>query len=129
MRFARKQSNYLDETRSFPCHRILIVDDLPPAASSSPPCCDPEGSRYAQRRAEAEALAMIEQEKPELVLSDISMPEMTGYELAQEIRRRPEWNDIRLVAVTGYGQESDKKSGEGSRLRRPSGQADQYDQP
>ena len=37
------------------------------------------------------------------------MPEMTGYELAQEIRRRPEWNDICLVAVTGYGQESDKK--------------------
>ena len=37
------------------------------------------------------------------------MPEMTGYELAREIRRRPEWNDICLVAVTGYGQESDKK--------------------
>jgi CheY-like chemotaxis protein len=52
---------------------------------------------------------MIEQEKPELILSDISMPEMTGYELAQEIRRRPEWNDIALVAITGYGQESDIK--------------------
>ena len=52
---------------------------------------------------------MIEEEKPDLVLSDISMPEMTGHELAQEIRRRPEWNDICLVAVTGYGQESDKK--------------------
>ena len=38
------------------------------------------------------------------------MPEMTGYELALEIRRRPEWHDIRLVAVTGYGQESDKKA-------------------
>jgi CheY-like chemotaxis protein len=51
---------------------------------------------------------MIEQEQPELILSDISMPEMNGYELAQAIRRRPEWNDICLVAVTGYGQESDK---------------------
>ena len=55
---------------------------------------------------------MIEQEKPELILSDISMPEMTGYELAQEIRRRPEWNDIWLVALTGYGRESDKKLSE-----------------
>ena len=55
-------------------------------------------------------MAMIEQEKPEVILSDISMPEMTGYELAQEIRRRPEWSDIWLVAVTGYGQESDKKA-------------------
>ena len=53
---------------------------------------------------------MIEQEKPELILSDISMPGMTGHELAQAIRRRPEWNDIWLVAVTGYGQESDKKA-------------------
>ena len=52
---------------------------------------------------------MIEEEKPDLVLSDISMPEMTGYELAQAIRRRPEWKDICLVAATGYGQESDKK--------------------
>jgi CheY-like chemotaxis protein len=57
----------------------------------------------------AEALAMIEQEQPDLIISDISMPGMDGYELAREIRRRPEWNDISLVAVTGYGQESDKK--------------------
>ena len=37
------------------------------------------------------------------------MPDMTGYELAQEIRRRFAENDICLVAVTGYGQESNKK--------------------
>ena len=98
-----------DERRSFPCRRILVVDDLGPAAFVVATLLRSRGQRVRTAASGAEALAMIEQEKPELILSDISMPEMTGYELAQEIRRRPEWDDIGLVAVTGYGQESDTK--------------------
>jgi CheY-like chemotaxis protein len=98
-----------DERRSFPCRRILVVDDLGPAAFVVATLLRSRGQRVRTAASGAEALAMIEQEKPELILSDISMPEMTGYELAEEIRRRPEWNDIALVAVTGYGQESDTK--------------------
>jgi signal transduction histidine kinase len=97
------------ETRAFPCHRMLIVDDLQPAALLVATILRSRGQQVRTAASGTEALAMIEQEKPELILSDISMPQMTGYELAQEIRRRPEWNDIWLVAVTGYGQESDKK--------------------
>jgi CheY-like chemotaxis protein len=66
---------------------------------------------------------MIEQEKPSLILSDISMPGMNGYDLAQEIRRRPEWNDIWLVALTGFGRASDKtlakEAGFNSHLVKP----------
>ena len=98
-----------DERRSFPCRRILVVDDLGPAAFVVATLLRSRGQRVRTAASGAEALAMIEQEKPELILSDISMPEMTGYELAEEIRRRPEWDDIGLVAVTGYGQESDRK--------------------
>ena len=48
----REEANDLpDETRAFPFRRILIVDDVRPAARSSPSSCDPGGSRYAQRRA------------------------------------------------------------------------------
>ena len=101
--------NFPDEPKSFPCRRILIVDDLRPAALIVATLLRSSGRRCVRQQTESEALAMIEQEKPDLILSDISMPEMTGYELAQEIRRRPEWNDICLVAVTGYGQESDRK--------------------
>ena len=98
-----------DPPKSFRCHRILIVDDLRPAAHIVGTLLRSFGQQVRTAENGVEALAMIEQEKPDLVLSDISMPEMTGHELAREIRRRPEWNDICLVAVTGYGQESDKK--------------------
>ena len=56
------------------------------------------------------------------------MPGMNGYELAQEIRRRPEWIDICLVAVTGYGQESDRElamdSGFNAHVVKPIGKSD-----
>jgi PAS domain S-box-containing protein len=107
----REEANALPGVRrAFPCHRILVVDDLRSAASTVALILRSRGQQVRTAASGTEALAMIEQDKPELILSDISMPEMTGYELAQEIRRRPEWNDIRLVAVTGYGQESDRKA-------------------
>ena len=98
------------EMRSFPFNRILIVDDVPPAAMLVAIMLRSKGQHVRTAESGPEALAMIEQEKPSLVLSDISMPGMNGYDLAHEIRRRPEWNDIWLVALTGYGRDSDKKA-------------------
>ncbi len=45
---------------------------------------------------------------PDVVFSDIAMPGMTGYELAQRIRQRPDCSQIYLVALTGFGQSSDR---------------------
>jgi CheY-like chemotaxis protein len=105
---ACEESTDLPE-RSFPCHSILIVDDLEPSALILAILLRSWDQNVRTAASGEEALAMIEQEKPELLLSDISMPGMTGYELAQEIRRRPEWNDISLVAVTGFGDEIVKR--------------------
>jgi PAS domain S-box-containing protein len=104
-----KTNELPNATRTFPCRRILIVDDVRPAAVILATLLRFLGQNVRTASSGAEALAMIEQEQPDLIVSDISMPEMDGYELAQEIRQRPEWNDIRLVAVTGYGQENDRK--------------------
>jgi PAS domain S-box-containing protein len=95
--------------RSFPCRRILIVDDLQPAAKIVASLLRSWKQEVRTARSAAEALAMIEQQKPDMILSDISMPEMNGYEFARAIRLRPDWNEIWLVAVTGYGQDSDKR--------------------
>ena len=107
---SEEATKFPGEARAYPCRRILVVDDLQPAALIVAAILRARGQEVRTAASGTEALAMIEKDKPELILSDISMPEMTGYELAQEIRRRPEWNDIWLVAVTGYGQESDKKA-------------------
>ena len=55
------------------------------------------------------ALAWIQREQPDLVFSDIGMPDFDGYQLAQAVRSDPNLNDIELVALTGYAEESDRQ--------------------
>ena len=47
--------------------------------------------------------------RPDIVLLDIGLPGMSGYEVARQLRALPECEDAMLVAVTGYGQESDRR--------------------
>ena len=54
------------------------------------------------------ALIKLETFKPDVVFSDIAMPGMSGYELAQRIRQRPDCSRACLVALTGFGQPSDR---------------------
>jgi len=95
-------------TKAIPPRRILIVDDVQPIAQILAMLLRSYGQSVRIAASGSEALAMIDQEKPDWIFSDISMPEMTGYELARTIRQKSGWNDICLVAVTGYGQEGDK---------------------
>ena len=53
------------------------------------------------------ALLKLDTFTPEVVFSDIAMPGMTGYELGERIRQRPECAQVYLVALTGFGQSSD----------------------
>ena len=53
----------------------------------------------------AEALAVAGEFKPEIVLLDLGMPKMDGYETAREIRRRPWGRRATLIALTGWGQQ------------------------
>ena len=46
---------------------------------------------------------------PNVVLLDIGLPEMDGYEVARRLRQIPELKDVRLIAMTGYGQASDRE--------------------
>jgi CheY-like chemotaxis protein len=47
--------------------------------------------------------------KPEIILLDIGLPGMSGYEVAKQLRAEPAAKNIVLAALTGYGQESDRK--------------------
>ena len=57
----------------------------------------------------ASALELIHSDRPDLVISDLAMPNMNGYELAQRVREDPAVADLVLVALTGYGQESNRR--------------------
>ena len=51
----------------------------------------------------------MDRQRPDIVISDIEMPEFDGYELARRLRQMPEMVGVVLVALTGYGQESDRQ--------------------
>ena len=55
------------------------------------------------------ALSLAESFQPDAALLDIGMPDLSGYEVAQHLRRQPWANGMRLIALTGWGQESDKR--------------------
>jgi len=56
-----------------------------------------------------EALRRIAAFEPDVVLLDIGLPEMDGYELLQQLKEMPELRDACFVALTGYGQPADKE--------------------
>jgi PAS domain S-box-containing protein len=89
--------------------RVLIVDDNRDAADSLALLLELEGHEV---RAVYSAQAAIEQARtfiPSVVLLDIGLPEMDGYEVARRMRAIPELKDVRLLAVTGYGQAEDRR--------------------
>jgi CheY-like chemotaxis protein len=53
------------------------------------------------------AIDVITRERPDVAFIDIGLPEMSGYEVAQRLRTRPDLEDVLLVALTGYGAPSD----------------------
>jgi len=56
-----------------------------------------------------EALESVETFTPHVVLLDIGLPEMNGYELASRLRSLPHLGQVELVALTGYGQAEDRQ--------------------
>jgi CheY-like chemotaxis protein len=55
------------------------------------------------------ALEALSSYRPTVVLLDIGMPGMDGYEVARQIRAQPQWRDLTLIALTGWGQEDDRE--------------------
>jgi PAS domain S-box-containing protein len=88
--------------------RVLVVDDQPDLADCIALLVQAMGHRVEALYDGAEALAACRADRPDLMLVDIGMPGMTGYELAHAVRADPALAGIRLVALTGYGLEEDR---------------------
>jgi two-component system CheB/CheR fusion protein len=91
-----------------PPRRVLIVDDNEDAANSLAMILELGGHETASVYTAVDALQRAAAFRPDVVLLDIGLPGMDGYEVAQKMRELPGLRDIRLVAVTGYGRSDDR---------------------
>ena len=89
-------------------YRILLVDDNEDASVSMAELLQLCGYEVRTAANGAEALRLAAEFEPQLVLSDIGLPGMNGYELAQALRQEAGGRRIALAAVTGYGQSGDR---------------------
>lgn len=87
---------------TFEMDRILVVDDIPDNTFFLQTLLESEGYQVDVVDSGAAALEKIAAEPPDLVLLDVMMPEMNGYEVTQQIRANPNLPFIPIVLVTGH---------------------------
>ena len=92
-----------------PSLRVLVVDDNPDAVESIALLLEESGHDVRTACDGRTALEAALDWRPHVMLLDIGLPKMDGYEVAKEIRRQPALRDVMLVAMTGYGHESDRQ--------------------
>jgi PAS domain S-box-containing protein len=89
--------------------RILVADDNQDAADSLAMILELGGHDVRVAHDGRAALSMAQTFRPDTVLLDIGMPHLNGYEVAQALRQEPWGSEMCLIALTGWGQESDRQ--------------------
>ncbi|MBI3948542.1 MAG: response regulator [Armatimonadetes bacterium] len=91
------------------CHRILVVDDNADFAEMLAALLETCGHEVRVAPDGAAALEAAARFRPSVVLLDLGLPGMSGHEVARCLRERMEPGDARLIAISGYGQEEDRR--------------------
>ena len=89
--------------------RLLVVDDVPENVRLMDAVLTAQGYEVVSASSGAEALEAIAHRAPDLVLLDIQMPGLNGYEVCRRIRAMPRHARSLIVALTGWGQEDDRE--------------------
>jgi two-component system, cell cycle response regulator len=82
--------------------KILIVDDTPHNIDVLSATLDGEHCELMAATSGARALELAGRSRPELVLLDVMMPGMDGFEVCRRLRARPTLNHVRIIAMTGF---------------------------
>jgi CheY-like chemotaxis protein len=91
-----------------PKRRILVVDDNRDSAGSLAMLLNLLGNEVRTAHDGIEAVEAAERFRPEVVLMDVGMPRLDGYEATRRIREQPWGKAMTIIALTGWGQEGDK---------------------
>ena len=88
--------------------RVLIVDDYPDAAEISCMLLEMLGHECRAANTGQDALDEASRFEPRVVILDIGLPDMTGYEVARLLRLRADGKPLHIAALTGWGQPADR---------------------
>jgi DNA-binding response OmpR family regulator len=91
--------------------RILVVDDEPNIVVSLEFLMKQMSHLVRVANTGEEALNAVREFNPDLILLDIMMPRMSGYDLCQRVRENPAWNNIKIVMLSARGREIDMTKG------------------
>jgi two-component system, cell cycle response regulator DivK len=88
---------------------ILLVEDHPDNRVLARKLLERAGFRVAEATDGRQALDQVAALRPDLVLLDMSLPEVDGWTVARTLRRSPEFKDLRIVALTAHAMEGDRE--------------------
>jgi PAS domain S-box-containing protein len=92
-----------------PHRRILIVDDNQDSAESLSMLLSITGNETHVAHDGVAALEAAEKHRPEVVLLDIGLPKLSGHDVCRRVREQPWGKDVVLIALTGWGQDEDRR--------------------
>lgn len=91
--------------------RVLIVDDEPNIVTALEFLLEKRGYEVRVAVNGEAAMAEVEAFKPDLVLLDVMMPKVSGYEVCQRMRANPQWRGIKIVMLSAKGREVEVSKG------------------
>ena len=100
------------EIKPMPTRRILIVDDNRDSADSLAMLLKITGNETYMAHDGVEAIEAAEKHRPEVVLLDIGLPKLSGHDVCRYVREQSWGKDIVVIALTGWGQEEDRRQSE-----------------
>jgi len=92
-----------------PSLRVLVVDDNVDTAGSLAMLLEESGDEVRMAHDGPTALEAALSYRPNVILLDLGLPGLTGFEVAKRLRQQPDFQNVVLVAMTGYGQEADRR--------------------
>lgn len=93
--------------------RILVVDDSADTLDMLQRLLEMDGATVLTASGGIEALELVAKEEFDVILSDISMPDMDGFELLRRLRQLPDCKDVPVMALTGFGWVEDVEQAQG----------------
>jgi DNA-binding response OmpR family regulator len=90
---------------------VLIADDEPNIVISLEFLLEQAGYRVLVAHDGQEALEVIQRQPPDLVLLDVMLPRLSGFDVCQKIRENPQWQHMRIVMLTAKGREVEISKG------------------